>query len=976
MAAYLHDQGHDVWVAELRTSVALDSWQHPWSFDDVATRDIPALVKLVHSNSHQKVRVFAHCVGSVMFWSSVLQGKLTGLIEKAAFTQVGLATHLPPINHARSRLIGLLREAISLSTFETNPSDDPDSSESLIERAFTTFPYQSDQWWRLRGKPFAKRSWEAQYHRITALHGELMNLRNVSDQVLNDLHNQLGGSNLSTYMQSLYFSRGRVTNSDGLNLVTRTSLREHVEFPCFFGSGDRNRVFEPQNAEDSALLLNEAHGYGGASVEVGSTSSAYGLPHQYVVFHGYGHQDTLIGKRSAQDVFKPIADFFAKPAPARLLRPQARQWTAYASTMGPVVGWLRREPQESGGPGSLKVRVSFTADRIAGKPRWILALLASRTRKFPQPVSTATNALAGYWINPGGDSIVVCEDGDQTALDPCRYCIDLPIANPIISKLGVTEPGADLEVFLLGLFDDEAVLRRNDCLPACCLLPAVIQDSIAAPSEAGARQDIELGADQRQLWLAFIEHQLADTPVQADSQFCQTPRHQFTRPEQTSRSTSQARGERDPGFNPASFLLRREALLAADQQAHSSLASKGNSIASSRRITGKSFRQMPELPHRTSQPALSFVLASCQSMSLPFDSVVAGQSYERLADLLEREPQQAKGLNVPQLLLLVGDQVYLDPWVGLIDAPTGLEKIRQPYEAWLAHASVRRTLRAIPTYMTLDDHEVQNEWEPSLRNDRFTADSLRAFKLYQRSMGPDLKSNWYPLWPAGMPFFMLDTRTERSARNLFIRDQAQIISDRQMSALLDWLKTEQQIDPTRPKFIVSASVIVPGATRDLAEPAQAMGSDGWSGYPKSLDQLFSFIATEQIQGVVLLQGDYHASVVTEVEVAKNPELSDAVRVLSVVSSGLYAPYGFVNTQSKDLDGAHDIPPATRRAMEGSNTFYRCRQSPAMYTSDPNFVVISVDPVPVDDENQAMGEPQRWRLVIDISTDSGTLSQAF
>jgi cholesterol oxidase len=1007
LAAYLHDQGYDVWVAELRTSVALDYWRAAWTFDEVANEDIPAMVSQVQSTTHQKVRVFAHCVGSVMFWSSVLQGKLTGQIERAAFTQVGLATHLPPINNARSRLIGLLREAINLSTFDTNPSDDANSRDSLVERAFTTFPYQRDQWWRLRGKPFATRTWEAQYHRITALHGELMNLRNVSDAVLNDLHRQIGGSNLSTYLHSLYFSRGRVTDSEGLTLVKRNALRERVDFPCFFGAGDRNRVFDPQNAEDSARLLNAAHGYGD------DVRPQFNLPHQYASFAGYGHQDTLIGKRSADDVFKPIAAFFAQTAAAQLLQPETRQWTAYASTMGPVIGWLRPTRTVPGEPPALQVRVSFATDRLAGPPRWLLALFTARPRNSPpplRPLSAHRKPLSACWIDPKGPQNVHNDNPAFKAIDPHWYCLDLRLPDDVTARLDATAGGADLEVFLLGMFDDEAILQRDDCSPAFCALPPELQESIpaspglpASPTSPAALA-VELAtapclnAEQVQRWLEFIEYQLDRQPASPDSPFRDCSKHGFTRPEPLSRSTSRARSVRDQQFNPPAIVLRREALRAADlrtseqssidastnvstnvstnSRANSSavepaMAQTGSSVTPwSGKSVHNSYRPLPDLPRRTAQPTLSFALASCQSMPLPVDSVVAGQSFERLADLINRNPRAQTFLNVPQLLLLIGDQVYLDPLVGLVDAPTGFEKIRQPYQAWLQHASVRRALASIPTYMMLDDHEVQNEWEPSLRADPFTDQALRAFQLYQRSLGPDTATNWYPFWPAGLPFFMLDTRTERSARNLFTRDEAQIIGDDQMSALLDWLKREQLADPVRPKFIVSPSVIVPGVLRDLAEPGHEMSSDGWSGYPKSINQLLSFIAQEKIQGVVFLQGDYHASLVTEVQIAQNAELTDAVRVLSVISSGLYAPYGFVNTQAKDLDGGAGGPRKPRRVLTGSQTHYRCIQSPGMYCSDPNFVVISIDA-----ETSADGKPL-WRLVIDISTDSGTLSQAY
>jgi cholesterol oxidase len=60
----------------------------------------------------------------------------------------------------------------------------------------------------------------------------------------------------------------------------------------------------------------------------------------------------------------------------------------------------------------------------------------------------------------------------------------------------------------------------------------------------------------------------------------------------------------------------------------------------------------------------------------------------------------------------VGDQVYVDPTAGLYDPAGKDDRYRLPYEAWLRQQNVRGALRRIPSFMLLDDHEIDNNWEP------------------------------------------------------------------------------------------------------------------------------------------------------------------------------------------------------------------------------------------------------------------------
>src|SRR5207249_8637147 len=78
LAQHLAGDGFDVWVAELRTSIALPSSVHQWTLDQIALGDVPRLVDFVlDATGERQIDVVAHCIGSAMFCTAVLAGHLT-----------------------------------------------------------------------------------------------------------------------------------------------------------------------------------------------------------------------------------------------------------------------------------------------------------------------------------------------------------------------------------------------------------------------------------------------------------------------------------------------------------------------------------------------------------------------------------------------------------------------------------------------------------------------------------------------------------------------------------------------------------------------------------------------------------------------------------------------------------------------------------------------------------------------------------
>jgi hypothetical protein len=103
-----------------------------------------------------------------------------------------------------------------------------------------------------------------------------------------------------------------------------------------------------------------------------------------------------------------------------------------------------------------------------------------------------------------------------------------------------------------------------------------------------------------------------------------------------------------------------------------------------------------------------------------------------------------------------------------------------------------------------------------------------------------------------------------------------------------------------PKFIACPALPLPRHRRAAQprQPAAALRSDAWDGYPQSLSRVLGHIARERVPNVVFLSGDEHVSLVARVTLrAANGE---PVVVHSVHSSALYAPFPFANSIDDDL----------------------------------------------------------------------------
>jgi alkaline phosphatase D len=200
-----------------------------------------------------------------------------------------------------------------------------------------------------------------------------------------------------------------------------------------------------------------------------------------------------------------------------------------------------------------------------------------------------------------------------------------------------------------------------------------------------------------------------------------------------------------------------------------------------------------------------------------------------------------------------GDHVYTDH-----GSPSeSLAEYRAKYADNWSSAGLRSLHRSTGMYLTWDDHEVRNNWDPENFPPARLAAARQAFFEHRatrrNTSAPD--RIWRSFrWGRTAEVFILDCRSERrpSTRSNTAARESVYISRAQM----DWLKSGLRTSPATFKFIVNSVPIYerPGGT----------GSDNWLGYPSQRREILNHIENQNIRGVVWLSGDIHVGGVVSV----------------------------------------------------------------------------------------------------------------
>jgi choline dehydrogenase-like flavoprotein/alpha-beta hydrolase superfamily lysophospholipase len=341
LATHFLARRRDVWILDLRMSSGMPTARHPWTFEDSGLVDIPAALAHVHRETGgRKIDVIAHCMGAAMFSMAVLarpepgekfsreRAMLPSIINRVVLSQVGPLVQFTPANVLRSYVLSYLRHFLPVERYEFRIGPDPSLGDQLLDRLLSSLPYPVEEfdlenpiWWM----PWRRATFTGTRHRMDALYARDMNLRNMSSEALEHIDDLFGPLSLETVSQAAHFAKHKViTNRAGRNVfVSRLQLRTRWRFPTLSIHGRDNGLV------DFATVAHMERGFRGAGLALLETQ----------VVDGYGHQDSLIGKRASK-VFRAMSTFLEKPidTTATQRQPAAERVTARVPWIGPHRG--------------------------------------------------------------------------------------------------------------------------------------------------------------------------------------------------------------------------------------------------------------------------------------------------------------------------------------------------------------------------------------------------------------------------------------------------------------------------------------------------------------------------------------------------------------------------------------------------------------------------------------------------------------
>ena len=881
LAAHLLRAGRHVWVLDLRSSIAHEADDPdaprpgPWPFDEIATEDIPDALRCVTARSNgSQVDVVAHCIGAAMFSVAMLtHPQAHRWVGRAALSQTGPRMRFSPLNRLRGQLAAYLQQFMGLEELDNRPEyrrrrlpdgtvgwvrDEATASRlRMLDALLASYPYPDDDEDTL--VEASKVNFKLVRRRADIIFGHLMELKNLAPQTLGCFDALNGWVKVRSFAQTIhYVNQGRLTDRSGNGRVlTHERLRERMGFPILLFHGRRNRVFDWRGSLASLRLLQQVRGITpdqGSDVDGGQATVWGDDALRLVRLNGYGHQDSLVGQNAAHDVFRHVQAFLDGPAASARPDAAAPDRLDAIDFGAPWLGPVWSDLQHTG-----------------AEQRWELRLLA---HPAPQRARTAGWVLVPVVIQDGANSVQWAQarcifPGDDVPWPPDPQADQATMAPPSLrDDLTALMTQRALRLSLAHGIDRFLVLIAYSDVPP--------EQLLQAPTDTlpGLMEELAPGGGP-QLFAAHLS--AVERPWLA------------------------AASAEPPWLLPGRS-LKAQYRIQLEEWGTRWLEDAGNGRTAVVHLS-EGARAAATGPAQQTPAPLCLALASCQYPPGLLDEDRAQASLAALDRRLgDADP--------PQLLLSVGDQVYLDATAGVFDAAAHAAlpdaRARQAYALNWRMPAFRAVASRLPVYTLMDDHEVHDGWQPRPRRPASADESaaLRAHWRYQGSLNPAPwvpDSPHYSFRPAGALVVMLDTRRQRAPRRLgsmvagIDLDGAQIVRPASMRQALELLDTAP---PEVAKFFVSPAPLLPLRRPRPSHAAERLRADGWDGYPASMLQVLQFVAQHRIQRLVFLSGDAHLSAVCRLR------LDDTLTVHAVMSSGLYAPWPFANGDPGDylLDG--------------------------------------------------------------------------
>ncbi|MFT3763336.1 MAG: alkaline phosphatase D family protein [Pseudoxanthomonas sp.] len=301
---------------------------------------------------------------------------------------------------------------------------------------------------------------------------------------------------------------------------------------------------------------------------------------------------------------------------------------------------------------------------------------------------------------------------------------------------------------------------------------------------------------------------------------------------------------------------------------------------------------------------LRFALASCQHFEMGYFS-----AYRHMLR------------DDPDLVCFVGDYIYeynasdRRVRVHAHPEPYSLQEYRDRYAQYRLDPDLQAMHQSVPWLLTIDDHEVMNDWGGDLGEDydphfpERRANALQAWFEHQPlpmdALLPDRRLRLYRGFQVGRlaQFHVLDDRQYRdpmvcprpgmAGSRFDVTDAACPQRQDPKLSLLGraqetWLDKQFAKSAGRWNVVMQQTLVSPLASPGNEGPEYF--TDAWDGYPKARDRLIASLQHHRVRNPLVIGGDYHCTIACNVKAdyarPESPTIGTEFVGTSITSPGM------------------------------------------------------------------------------------------
>lgn len=281
-AEYLAAEGYDVWLFDWRTSPLLDAHTRPYSFDDVARHDWPAVIDFVRTQTGaDSVAVLAHCLSAPSMFLSLIRGYVDPA-HISAFIPSQVALH--PI----ANLVHRIKVRLGVERFLSG-----DRVVHQIAGAPRKGIWDFSVGILARVIPKSYRCDNPACHRQSATYGDIIGHDRISDET-----HELMGDLVPRVHSSFLQAAGPVLRAKSMLTGTDHDHLDRLTVPILLISGEDNQMFVAESTERTYRLLQPLHG---DRIE-------------RAVFEDFGHLDCWFDPQAQTDIWPRLTEFLSANA--------------------------------------------------------------------------------------------------------------------------------------------------------------------------------------------------------------------------------------------------------------------------------------------------------------------------------------------------------------------------------------------------------------------------------------------------------------------------------------------------------------------------------------------------------------------------------------------------------------------------------------------------------------------------------------